>query len=437
MHPTGHALDAEFEPNSNPGTPLPGGGMETVIQDFNAFFEKLSGLDDVRWGDEEPTTPSSSEKAAQPPPPPGQPEKARGAAPTPNPYAKTAEPPPATPKAPTPQAAARAPAQAVPPAHLAPVAPGRKPEPHRAPAVPVPRPERKARLPLGFKLAVTALVLFAIGMGAGWLALSLPKNPNRTSLAENPLIPLERAAKTDDAAGPAVAAKPAPLPNPWDTAQPATPAKPEPGATVSRAVTPAPKASAAAPSAPVAPKAPEAATEPVLADDGTLEAFSEREPAVPKAPAPQAVTVELPKSPLFTQANNADGAPVPAVPAAPQAPATPQLTHVRATPPGSAGQVAPAARPSAEAPFAGEQYAVQVGACSSARCVENYRKLVQPHVGPHPVQVVRQAAANGTAVQRVRVEPLTREQAVSLKHSLEQADPRLKNAYVVKLAERS
>lgn len=420
MHPTGHALDAEFEPNSTPGTPLPGGGMEAVIQDFNAFFEKLSGLDDVRWGDEEPTTPSSSEKAAQPPPAPGQPEKARGAVPTPSPNAKTAEPPPAAFKA-------SAPAEAVPPAHLAPLAAGRKPEPHRAPLAPA-RPGRKAGLPLGFKLSMTALVLFAIGMGAGWLALSLPKNPNRAYLAENPLIPLESAAKADDTAGSAPAVKPAPLPNPWDTAQPATPAKPESRAAASRVVTPASKAPTDAPSAPAVPKAPEAATEPALADDGAPDAFSEREPAVPKAPAPQAVTVELPKSPLFAQvAPNPDAALAPATPMTPDAPPAPQLAQARATPPGPAGQ----------ATSTSAAYAVQVGACSSARCVENYRTLVQPHVGPYSVQVVRQAAANGTTVQRVRVEPLTREQALGLKHTLEQADPRLKNAYVVKVAERS
>jgi hypothetical protein len=107
------------------------------------------------------------------------------------------------------------------------------------------------------------------------------------------------------------------------------------------------------------------------------------------------------------------------------------------------GKAAPAERATANpgkgpAPATDARYAVQVGACTSAKCVENYRKLIQPHVGSHPVEVVQQAApAGGPAVQRVRVEPLSRDQAQSLKQILEQADARLKNAYVVRLADRS
>jgi cell division protein FtsN len=109
-------------------------------------------------------------------------------------------------------------------------------------------------------------------------------------------------------------------------------------------------------------------------------------------------------------------------PAAKAALAGPQATPPAATASGATGS---------------SSYAVQVGACTSTQCVDTYKKLIQPHVGTHPVQVMQQAAASGSAVQRVRVEPLTKDQAQSLKQTLEQADPRLKNAYVVKLADRS
>jgi hypothetical protein len=426
MHPTGRPLDAEFESNTAPGTLLPGDGTEAVIQDFNAFFEKLSGLDDVRWGDDAPS-PGPSATTVQP-------DVASQA-----PQAEEAKPasskaPPAQ-LAPAAPAGGRAPAQAVPPAHLAPPAPGRKPEPHRVPATPstAPGAAHKRGLPLGFKLAMMALALFAIGMGVGWLALSLPKTPARGLLAENPLIPLDTAEKAEASANSAPIAKSTPLPNPWDAPKPATATKDVLPLAQSPMAAPAAKVLAVAPAVPVAPKTPAAPSHTAGAapvDDGVPDAFSEQEPAVPKVPAPQTVTVELPASPLFAQAAPVlEAGPLPSAPSAPQAPTAPPSAQPRATPPG------PAVQAGAHAPSGG--YAVQVGACSSARCVENYRKLVQPHVGPHPVQVVRQAAANGAAVQRVRVEPLTREQALNLKQALEQADPRLKNAYVVKLVERS
>jgi hypothetical protein len=86
----------------------------------------------------------------------------------------------------------------------------------------------------------------------------------------------------------------------------------------------------------------------------------------------------------------------------------------------------------------GSGYSVQVGACSSSRCVETYRTLIQPLLNGHSVQVMEQPVSPGAAsMQRVRVEGLTIDEAESLKQTLEQADPRLKGAYIVRNGTRS
>jgi hypothetical protein len=337
------------------------------------------------------------------------------------PESKAAEQKPLDPKAFAARLQAAAAAAATAPAHLAPATPGTKAAPHRAPVTPA-TPASKAGVPMVAKLAMTALLLFAVGMGAGWLALSLPKTTDRSLLTENPLIPSDGSAKPEGLTK-EVAMKPAPLANPWDAAKPVAPAV--------TAATPAPskainKAATVAPKAPAAPKEPELAAEkavetesPLAMKDEEPEAFSQKEAeAIPKAGAPQAVTVELPKSDLFKNLK-------------PVAETAPKAAPAVAKAPVAAAQ-APRATPPAAQSAATAQYAVQVGACTSAQCLENYRKLIQPHLGSHRVEVMQQAS-----VQRVRVEPLTRDQAQQLKQSLEQADPRLKNAYVVKLADRS
>jgi hypothetical protein len=390
-----------------------------IIQDFNSFFEKLSGLDDVRWNDESHGSAAGTGDAGRGQPAPQAPEAK-------SPEIKASASNAAAPKPAAPQShpgpAPRPAATATAPAHLAPAAPGTKPEPHRAAAASIAKAPRKPGMPLPFKLAMTALVLFTVGMGAGWMALSLPKTTDRSRLPENPLIPLDSAAKAESIG------KPAPLANPWDAPKPAAPARAAPVAAAATSTTGG-KSETIAPVEPTAPQAPElAATNathdaPIGAGKDEPDAFSQKESdAVPKAPAPQAVTVDLPKSDIFASAKAAvEGAKK----AAPKAKSAPQ-----ATPPGlgAAQSSAPAGNP---------QYAVQVGACSSTQCVENYRKLVQPLVGTHPVEVLQQTAGNGSAVQRVRIVPLSKEQAVRLKQSLEQADPRLKHAYVVKVPDRS
>jgi hypothetical protein len=375
MHPTGRSLDAEFQPAAA-STPLPpSDGTEMIIQDFNAFFERLSGLDEVRWSDE-------PQSAA-----PGHPPEPHRPAAHPIPAAAPHTAATAAPASAAGGASASRPAAAEVRAHPAPAAP------RAAIAVPAPAalPAKRPGLPLGFKLAMTALLLFGVGMGAGWLALSLPKTTDPVHLTENPLVPFETPAPPVGAKAAAGAVPPASIPA---VATPVT----EPAASV-----------AALPAAPAAAEQD--------GDENETDAFSQPESAhsQPVAPAPKPI------------------APALAAPPAPPAPA--------AAPAAKPATVAgAAAKPATSAPAAaGEgasRYAVQVGACSSARCVETYRKLIQPHVGAHPVQVVQQATA-GAAVQRVRVEPLTKEQALALKQALEQADPRLKNAYVVRMAERS
>ncbi len=366
MHPTGRPLDAEFQPAASTAALPPDGppsdGTEMIIQDFNSFFEKLSGLDDVRWSEEPKMPPPATASGAQS-------EPKRTAQPSSNvPAAGMSTAPQA------PRGMAKSP----------PGASGIRPPAPAAVATPVKRPG----LPLGFKLAMMALFLFAVGMGAGWMALSLPHTADAGKLPENPLVAMD----SKPAAAPTV-----------PTTEPAPSARHE---------EPAP-AQAAGKSegkqATVAENDPAQIAEPGAAGDEP-EAFSQ--------PGSEPVT--------GAKAPKAAGQPKPAPRAA-----------ARSAAKAATGAHASAAPQVGAATDATARYALQVGACSSARCVEIYRTLIQPHVGAHPVHVVDQQTAGAAPVQRVRVEPLTKDQALALKQALEQADPRLKQAYIVRTADRS
>ena len=86
--------------------------------------------------------------------------------------------------------------------------------------------------------------------------------------------------------------------------------------------------------------------------------------------------------------------------------------------------------PEAEPPM---DFAVQVGACSSAICVENYRTMLVQHVPSSEIQVIRVENDAGKAVQRIRVAPLSKAEADDVKSMLISADDRMKNAYVLTL----
>ena len=80
------------------------------------------------------------------------------------------------------------------------------------------------------------------------------------------------------------------------------------------------------------------------------------------------------------------------------------------------------------------RYAIQVGACQSATCVQAYRKLLLSHVKSDAIQVVERSVGTGRGiVQRIRVLSSNVADANKLKANLAQADARFKDAYVITL----
>lgn len=90
-------------------------------------------------------------------------------------------------------------------------------------------------------------------------------------------------------------------------------------------------------------------------------------------------------------------------------------------------------RPLATPPAVG-RYALQVGACGSTRCVESYRALLKGRAGIDVIQVVTQPAKGGKSeIHRIRVSPLTRAEALRLKRELISADARFNGSYLISL----
>jgi hypothetical protein len=75
---------------------------------------------------------------------------------------------------------------------------------------------------------------------------------------------------------------------------------------------------------------------------------------------------------------------------------------------------------------------LQVGACSSYGCVEQFRNLLLSEVESSVIQIM-QSGGGAQPIQRIRVEPLSREAALRLKERLSAKDPRLAQAYLVSL----
>ena len=63
--------------------------------------------------------------------------------------------------------------------------------------------------------------------------------------------------------------------------------------------------------------------------------------------------------------------------------------------------------------------------------MENYRTLLLHTVSAQAIQVTTQRAEGGKTVQRIRVAPLDKEEALRIKQALASTDPRLKHAYLV------
>lgn len=361
MHPESHSLESSFEPAGEAVHGPASRGVDPVVEDFNAFFERLSALDDLQWSAEAAPTPAKSADLA-----------AAG-----------------------PQAAPRA-----------------KARPHRmtvvkseAVAAPVAVPPIEPAVPAGeervsvgdvarfLKTTLVGLVLFALGLAAGWAALSLPGHfhhhmPTLTQLVERArsiTLPHLGHAPAGTAAAPAATA------NAATTAQ-------------------ATAAHDATQPAAAAPKGPDA-----IDPDAGLQ--------LPKL----GDTIQIASG---THARHAAPATAHRASAAPAAVAASGPAAHRAAPHEIAAHGSASSHPAAPA---GPRYTLQVGACTSYSCVEAYQRLLQSKVDPHTIKVVTQPRAGAPNLQRVRIQPLQHGQAERLKSELAALDPRFKGAYLIAL----
>ena len=78
----------------------------------------------------------------------------------------------------------------------------------------------------------------------------------------------------------------------------------------------------------------------------------------------------------------------------------------------------------------GSRFSLQVGACNSSACVDSYRKILLTQVKFDQIHISEVKRSKGL-VQRIRVEPLSRQEAQGLKGKLAQVDARFKDAYLV------
>ncbi len=395
------ALEASFEPSDTHAGPL-GADTGPALEDFDSFFEKLNKLEPPEWRKAHPANPEQPMSAAAHLQPAAKPAEKKSAAmkPTDPGHAAKSDPLAGLRAA---MAQARQ-AQRVDPALKA----------RRV----------RGRIPGAFKFALTALVLFVVGMGIGWAVLSLPdKLGDAPATASAPAKPLTVESKSDtvlltppaDKRSDAMAAI-VPLTEvaPGSAAPKAEAAPhPEAGLAVDQAAAQAADAqNSDAHSAQTAAgdKQSAAATDGLIAPLGATDAMAPAEtPAVAGAAAPAA-----------TQAKHAPARTKPVNP--------PRVAAIPAVP-------AASANPDSGIPAMGDgHYAVQVGACRSTKCVDNYRKLIAEHLpsGSDRIRVVAVATeGKDTGMQRVRVAPLDKAAAQQLRTALIQADPRLSAAYVV------
>ncbi|MBI3992766.1 MAG: hypothetical protein HY342_05805, partial [Candidatus Lambdaproteobacteria bacterium] len=280
---------------------------------------------------------------------------------------------------------------------------------------------RRRRIAHGLKAASIGLGLFGLGLGGVWLAMSFPSRFDGS-------LPRLAGALTEHE-GPAVSAGPA---SASDAAAPA-PAQHGSGAagTTGNAAAAAPSASTAAqrtaPYAAAASPAVRSALEGKLAEFRSVEMTETtgKRTQRPAAGTAQATTSGAPGTGHDTAgrvtAGQGAGAQVSA--SAPSAPATADTT--------ASTQSRATAAPAGES---GLRYAIQVGACASVACLDNYRTLLQPLVGHSTIHYATVTPAQGgKPVHRVRVEPLALDEARRLKDVLISADARLRGAYVVTL----
>ncbi len=328
MSPETQDLETFFqeitEPKPSPraqDVPLtPGDTAETVDE----FFRKLSGLDDLCWSTED--TPNG----VVPPPEPLRRNEAKRAVP----------------------GIAAIPAIVAAPLRPRATSPGAAAQPRKA-----------GRVRRAFKVAIAGVLFFAVGLGVGWLALSLPRH-------------LAQRAEALAGLGPTLAESSAL--NAQDSAPGLKPAV----------------ATAVETSAADVPAEERAAT---AAAVGGTSAVAEPQ-AAPTDPAP-----------AFGATGRGD--------------------QTTATPPRGDSETA-----SASGSPGAPRFALQVGACTSFRCVETYRAKLLPHVGAKAIRVLRRKLPQRTqAVQRIRISPLTQKEALALKARLTAADRGFESAYLTAL----
>jgi len=370
MHPDSHPLESSYEPT---GDRAAAGQDDSMIQDFNSFFEKLSSLDHLQWSaDPQPTT-----APAQPP---------AGATPR------------------------RKSAAGIRPAKPRMTVVKSDVDLDDPPPVDMSAPEMHGRATMRdvarfLKTTLVGLVLFAMGLGAGWAALSLPGRFDQGMPSLSHLM--ERMRTITVSRFGAEAGQPGGLHGVQGS-------QASPGAAPAASTGSAAKADATA-----------AAT----ADaDAIKRAQETAEHLDPDA------GIQLPKlGNTVTVASHAK--PKAAAHGASRAKAPQPATAAAhaATQAGAAqdGSATPAA---ATASASGPQFTLQVGACSSYRCVEAYKRLLAPAVNPRSIKVVTEGnAQGGQSIQRIRIQPLQRTEAERLKARLAASDARFKGAYLIAL----
>jgi len=430
MSPEMQQFESFFKP-ADPSHPLPfdQARYQEELQDFTNFFERLAAIDSREWFQSEEALGPVKAAARAPLPSVAQPAaQTRKSAETSDDDdldeaavdeffaadAEMAAPPVAlaSPAAASQPNVTKVPAAAEhpapPSAHMGTVRPARMQvfhsdldpnQPGAIPALPEAFPPMRggvqgrsgfrtflSRLQWGLVILFGGVLLFAMGLGMGALVLSIPKhgqNPFRASAPEPAVAEAEPAAVAAQAA-------------PNLTVKGTTPAAPVKQAGKAQAKTRKAAPAQAAPSA--KPAAPTKAQAMPLA------------PVEVKAPSPASAAA--------TPANTAGAGN--ATPAAKSAPVVAPVAAAPATVPVTLAPLAPAEG----------SVALQVGACGSYACVEQFRNLLLSEVDSKMIRVV--ATGEGTAaMQRIRIEPLARDEANKLKDKLAAKDARFGKAYVI------
>ena len=381
---------SEPNPDSNPDMNRKSsfsGDEGSAVRDFNTFFEKLSSLDDLSWGTDEqakaPARKAGRKKAAR-----SVKAAAAGRAAPDSARAKPGMRVLNSTTAFAPTAAAKAISEA-----------GEVDDGDRS-WKPAPR-ITLADVAVAMRMLIIGLILFALGLGAGWAALSLPNrfdrqvaNPARNGAREGGGTALHGGFKK--ALGRLKTELEATLGFGNGSRDNSRDASPMAG--------PTPDTEASAPRQTIA-----------RGNTGQTPAakFDRRSPEQEAAKHVSVFRRSEPISlPVITNEE---------VKAA-------QVGNGSSTAPGSAGFTSPLGG------TVERRFALQVGACGSARCVESYRSLLTGQVDANAIKVVpHPATETGAAIQRIRIEPLTRAEAERLKQDLASNDSRFQGAYLITL----